>query len=159
MDTFLCKDKLKIEYLKQTHKIKKHKKFRLEKIVFLLASVEEKYFKGSRGMHQNIVIFNMVKKISFFCKIMKIDFYVKIHPVHTSKKSLNLLKKEKIDIYDGKFENISWKNSLFIIDNLETSAFRLACITDNPIIFFDQKRFTLTNIVKKEINKRCEKLN
>ena len=110
-------------------------------------------------MHQNIVIFNMVKKISFFCKIMKIDFYVKIHPVHTSKKFLNLLKKEKIDIYDGKFENISWKNSLFIIDNLETSAFRLACITDNPIIFFDQKRFTLTNIVKKEINKRCEKLN
>ena len=90
---------------------------------------------------------------------MKIDFYVKIHPVHTSKKFLNLLKKEKIDIYDGKFENISWKNSLFIIDNLETSAFRLACITDNPIIFFDQKRFTLTNIVKKEINKRCEKLN
>ena len=38
------KDKLKIEYLKQTHKIKKHKKFRLEKIVFLLASVEEKIF-------------------------------------------------------------------------------------------------------------------
>ena len=31
------------------------------------------------------------------------------------------------------------ENSLFIIDNLETSAFRLACITDNPIIFFDQK--------------------
>ena len=48
---------------------------------------------------------------------------------------------------------------MFIIDNLETSAFRLACITDNPIIFFDQKRFTLTNIVKKENNKRCEKLN
>ena len=39
------KDKLKIEYLKQTHKIKKHKKFRLEKIVFLLAVLRKNILK------------------------------------------------------------------------------------------------------------------
>ena len=47
---------------------------------------------------------------------------------------------------------------MFVFDNLETSAFKSACITDKPLIYFEQKRLSLTNTVKKEFDKRCEEI-
>ena len=92
------------------------------------------------------------------CKKKNIKFYAKIHPFHTSNKFIRLLRSKKIEIYNGRFEENSWENSLFVFDNLETSAFKSACITDKPLIYFEQKRLSLTNTVKKEFDKRCEEI-
>ena len=128
----------KINYLKLKKKILGQSNFKLKKIVFILASTEEKFFKGSKKMYDNEVIFQLILRVSKFAFKLKLPFLIKIHPEHTSKKFLN---------------------KLFCFENIQTSAFKYATIMDKPIVYLDQKRFLITKTLKKQIDKRCQKLN
>lgn len=156
---FYRNDSPEINYLTSKKKILGQSVFKLKKIVFVLASTEEKFFKGSKKMYDNEVIFQLILRVSKFALKLKLPFLIKIHPEHTSKKFLNKLKVAKLKIINDKFENLNWKDTLFYFENIQTSAFKYATIIDKPIVYLDQKRFLITKSIKKQIDKRCQKLN